>query len=114
MDADKFINEALDAGRENGLHTLQSLQQVVFAVSEAEITCDMDGIDSLIDHYGTERLSLFERAYALIGATEIAAALHQLTMSPTSEVFLEHANSLITERRGYDYESIRTYIASCI
>jgi len=114
MDADTFINEALAAGEEHGLHALQSVQQVIFAVSEAEVICDMEGIDSLIDRYGAECLPLFERAYAFIGASEIANALKQLALSPTSEEFLEQANSLITERRGYGYANIHAYVAAHI
>ncbi|MCL2310715.1 MAG: hypothetical protein FWC42_10725 [Proteobacteria bacterium] len=114
MDADTFINEALVIGQKRGLHALQPVQQVIFAVSEAEVTCDMDGIDSLIEHYGAESLPLFERAYAAIGALEIADALKRLIMFPASEEFLERVNSLITERRGYGYESIRAYVAARI
>ncbi len=114
MDANTFITAAIAAGETSGLDALESLQQIVFAVSEAEVTCDIDGIDNLIYRYGANSLPLFGRAYAEIGAAEIAEALRQLAKSPVSEPLLSRANSLITNRTGYDYEAIRTYVAAHI
>jgi hypothetical protein len=114
MDADIFITSAIALGETSGLAALGSLQQIVFAVSEAEVTCDVDGIDNLIYRYGADSLPLFGRAYAEIGAAEIAEALRQLATSPMSESLLGRTNSLISNRTGYDYEAIRTYVAARI
>ena len=114
MDADTFIAAAIAAGETSGLGALGSLQQIVFAVSEAEVTCDIDGMDNLIHRYGAGSLPLFGRAYAEIGAAEIAEALRELAMSPVSAPLVSRANSLISNRTGYDYETIRTYVAARI
>jgi len=114
MEADTFITTAIAAGETSGLDALGFLQQIVFAVSEAEVTCDIDGIDNLIHRYGADSLPLFGRAYAEIGAAEIAEALRELATSPMSEPLLSRANSLISNRTGYDYGTIRTYVAARI
>jgi hypothetical protein len=112
MNIDAFISDAVASGEKTSIYLLQSVQQVVFAICKAETTCDTDGIGVLLDQYGVECLPLFERAYALIGASEIASALKQLAASPASGELLARANKLITERKGYSYESIRSYVAA--
>jgi len=49
MSQDDFIEKAIDRGVREGLYSLDPVEQAIFAVSEAEVYCDMEGIDSLLD-----------------------------------------------------------------
>lgn len=113
MDADAIINEAIDLGERDGLAALGPVHGIVYMISEAEVCCDMDGIDSLLDRYGVESMVSFAQAFLAVGATEIAHVLTNITScNPvTCEALLARANSLITSRAGYSYESIRAFVA---
>jgi hypothetical protein len=70
---------------------------MVFLVSEAEVLCDMEGIDAFIDKYGVP--GLYEAAAASdVGASAIADGLRNLAVAvPTpSEHLLNTVNGLIT------------------
>ena len=113
MNTTQFIEQAISRGETEGIEALGPREQVVFAVSEAEVLCDMEGIDSLLHKYGAGSMeSLFAQAFAAIGAREIASALGRVATSeePIAEHILSHANRLITERHGYTYESIQAYV----
>ena len=108
MNADEVIEQAIRRGEREGLDALGPLEQVIFAISEAEVYCDMDGIDSLLERYGTGKLTLFARAFSAVGAIEIANVLQAAVSAP--EALLSLANRLITERQQYSYESIRAFV----
>ena len=112
MNSDSFIEQAIRAGDELGLTELSPIQQVVYAISEAEVWCDMEGIDTLIDKYGANSLILFAHAYSAIGAGKIAKKLNALHEQPASESLRYRANRLITERSGYTYGDIWSYVAA--
>jgi len=109
LDPDRFIDEAIDEGRKSGLAALGNLAGLVFVISEAEVSCDMDGIDSFIDQYGSTGLSQLCAAFHAIGAESIAVSCRTVleSMPNPSEPDLDRLNSLISERAGYDYESLR-------
>lgn len=112
MNADAVIEQAIRRGEREGLDALGPAELVIFAISEAEVYCDMDGIDSLLERYGTGTIALFARAFSAVGAIEIANALQAVASSADSvpEELLSHANRLITERHQYGYESIRAFV----
>ena len=112
MNTTQFIEQAISRGETEGIEALGPREKFVFAVSEAEVLCDMEGIDSLIQKYGVSSMeSLFAQAFSAIGAHEIASALSRVATSeePIAEHILSLANRLIAERHGYTYESIQVY-----
>ena len=73
MNAESIINQAIARGEEEGMMALAPVEQVVFAVAEAEVYCDMEGVDALLEKYGGDSVMMFAHAFAAIGANEIAA-----------------------------------------
>jgi len=113
MKTTEFIEAAVSRGEQLGLHALSGREQVVYAIAEAEAYCDIDGIDSLIHKYGRESMGLFAQAFLEIGASEIAAVLQTIasTSGTPNENTLSNANRLITERSGYSYEEVESFVA---
>lgn len=111
----EFINRAIAAGEERGLRALAPLERTVFAIAEAEVYCDKDGIDALILRYGVDQLPVFAGAFAEIGAAKVAASLSALgEKSGAPEQLLSVANELITGRVGYSYRRIVAYVEARI
>lgn len=112
MSPDDFIEKAIDRGVREGLYSLDPVEQAIFAVSEAEVYSDMEGIDSLLDRYGGEATKVFASAFLAVGAVEIAETLGAIASRGVSErdKLLTRANELITARRQYSYESIRALV----
>lgn len=112
MDAAQFIEQAISQGETVGLDALDLKAKFVFAISEAEVTCDIDGIDNLVYRYGKASIALFAQAFAAIGASEISIALGEVALAddPIPEHLLSAVNRLITERNGYTYESIEAFV----
>jgi hypothetical protein len=113
MDIKGFIDEALKLGSQSGLSALNPIQRKVFLISEAEVSCDMDGIDSLIDRYGASMLLEAAEAFSAVGASAIAAGLEEVAHSSpsTNKELLDRVNTLIRNRSGYDADSIEGYMA---
>lgn len=113
MNSDEVIEDAIRRGEREGLDALGPVEQFIFAISEAEVYCDTDGIDNLLHRYGSSKIDLFARAFLAIGAVEIASALQAVSSSadPVPEELLSRANRLITERHQYTYEGIRAFVA---
>jgi hypothetical protein len=112
MDSDSAIRDAVELGERHGLASLAGVQKLVFAISEAEVYCDKDGIDGLIHRYGGPAMRTFAEAFEAVGATEIASALFALTKNgPIPEALLARANTLITDRRGYAYENLQALVS---
>ena len=111
MDTDAFINDAITLGSRRGLDSLTSNQRVVFLISEAEALCDMEGIDTFLDRYEPEWIAETASAFEYIGAMQIALAFRELTTLPSNrEATLDRLNTMITNRTGYNYDSIATAI----
>jgi hypothetical protein len=110
--ADEFINVAIDKGQSGGLASLGPDERLVYLVSEAEVYCDKDGVDSLLDRYSSAELHECASAFAEIGATEIAAALRAVVsiLPEREESALRRADRVIKDRVGYDYEAIRAAV----
>ena len=112
-DPDAFIDAALEAGSRalrdgRGLGALDADQRLVYLISQAEVLCDMEGIDAFLDLYFPQWMEETAAAFAEVGATEIAVALRAIDADTTrDDPILYRANNLITSRTGYDYEAIR-------
>ncbi len=84
---------------------------MVFLISEAEIDCDMNGIDTFLNHYRADWLPHTADAFDAIGAAEIAAGFRAINgRTRENDPILNRLNNLITNRTGYDYDSIRRAI----
>lgn len=94
------------------MDALDPIEATVFAISEAEVYCDMEGIDALLDRYGTENMDLFAKAFSAIGVSDIAAAFHAIATSaaPVARELLSQANALIAERKGYSFASVESFV----
>ncbi len=110
--AKQFINAAIDKGIAQGLDSLTALEQEVFLISEAEVSCDMDGIDSFFDKYAPAHIALAARTFGNVGAVEIAKALMSLVKAHPRrpEEPMVRANELITDRFGYSFESLERHV----
>jgi hypothetical protein len=71
MTVEDFITEAIDLGHRDGIASLNANQRMVFLISEAEIICDMNGIDSFLGHFNSELLLECASAFDEVGAREI-------------------------------------------
>jgi hypothetical protein len=110
---DDFINAAIDKGQSVGLTDLNSVERLVYFISEAEASCDIDGIDSLLDEYSAAEIAEGAAAFREIGAIEIADALQIIVaaLPDRDETAMSSADTLIKERTGYDYDAIRAAVA---
>jgi hypothetical protein len=111
-DLDAFINTAIEQGSRGrlegpGVGALDADQRLVFLISEAEVLCDMEGIDSFLDRYFPQWMEETAAAFAEVGAAEIAVTLRAIDADTIrDDPLLDRANDLITSRTGYDYEAI--------
>jgi hypothetical protein len=112
MNPSDWIKAAIRCGELRGVGLLSPPERVVYLISEAEVYCDKDGIDSLIHRYGADFMRHFSNAFLEVGASETSSALIAIAdaAQPIQEDILERANRLITERRGYTYESIEAFV----
>ena len=112
MNAEDIINEVIAKGQSEGLSSLSRTEKSVFLISEAEVYCDMNGIDSLLDHYPRETLVDCALAFRAVGAADIADALSAIVgpcpYLPYDLLYL--ANKLIIDRTGYDYGAIAEWM----
>ena len=110
MDIESYIQNAIEIAASKGLESLDPCQKSIFYISEAEVTCNMDGIDSLIDRYGQKAMACFSTAYSQIGAHSISALFAVIATGDIDEETLSEINELITNREDYSYNSISKYI----
>jgi hypothetical protein len=111
--AEQAIDLAIERGQREGLAALDAVARWVFVVSEAEVLCDKDGVDSFIDRYGRTGLLELADAYRRLGAESLAAASQAVaeTLPTPSEAALDLLNQLVRGRVGYDYEALRAAVA---
>ena len=103
-----FIDTAIEVGSRDGIGALDADQRLVYLISEAEVLCDIDGIDNFLDLYFPQWKEETAAAFAEVGAPEIAIGLRAITaQTMRDDPLLDRVNGLITGRVGYDYESIR-------
>jgi hypothetical protein len=110
---EQAIEIAIRRGQREGLAALDGLGRWVFLISEAEVRCDKDGIDSFVDRYGAAGLLELEDAYLRLGARWLAEASRTVAeaLPNPSDAALERLNELVCDRVGYDYDAIRAEVA---
>lgn len=111
MASEDTIDSILKRGAACGLDSLAPVERKVFLISEAEVLCDMEGIDSFLDRYADSVLEAAD-GFAAAGATQIAESLRAIhaQLPARSDELLNRANSLITTRTGCDYDSIARFV----
>jgi hypothetical protein len=106
-----FIDAAIELGSREGIGALDADQRLVYLVSEAEVLCDIDGINNFLDLYFPQWKEETAAAFAEVGAAEIAIGLRAITAETMrDDPLLDRVNDLITGRVGYDYEAIRKVV----
>jgi hypothetical protein len=106
-----FIDAAIELGSREGIGALDADQRLVYLVSEAEVLCDIDGINNFLDLYFPQWKEETAAAFAEVGAAEIAIGLRAITAETMrDDPLLDRVNDLITGRVGYDYETIREVV----
>jgi hypothetical protein len=85
------------------------LETLIFIVSEAEVCCDKDGVDSIVRPHRVPGLEQLAHAYRTIGADVLASACGAVlsAMPSPSDALLDRLNNMVCERLGYDYDSLR-------
>jgi hypothetical protein len=107
-DPGALINTAIEVGSREGISALDADQRLVYLISEAEVFCDMEGIDAFLDRYFPQWMEETAAAFAELGAAEIATGLRAIAANTVrNDSLLGRVNELITSRAGYDYETIR-------
>jgi hypothetical protein len=112
-EADRLIEAAIDRGSRDGVAALGPAERIVYLISEAEVYCDMEGIESFLDNYHPEWTAACADAFEAVGAAEIAAGFRRLASGEDDGV-TERLNDLITSRSGYRYEAVRNAVVSRI
>jgi len=111
MDPCALIDAAIEVGSGNGIGTLDADQRLVYLISEAEVLCDIDGINNFLDLYFPQWKEETAAAFAEVGAAEIAIGLRAITAETLrDDPLLDRVNDLIRGRAGYDYETIRKVV----
>lgn len=110
-DPDAFINTAIEVGFREGIGALDTDQRLVYLISQAEVVCDIDGIDNFLELYFPQWKEETAAAFAEVGAAEIAVGLRAITAETMrDDPLLDRVNNLICTRAGYDYETIRSAV----
>jgi hypothetical protein len=94
MNPAELIDAAIERGQSFGIDALTDLERMVFLISEAEVYCANDGIDSFIDRYGTRGRAMPPRAGV-----------------QASETPLDRADALVVDHVGWDYDAIHSAVA---
>jgi len=113
MNIEEYVDGVLSRGLKQGLPSLAPLERKLFLVSQAEVLCDMEGIDTFLDSYAPAEVLECASAFRAIGATQIADLLDRISRaSPPGEADLSQVNTLITDRTQYDYDAIEAWLAA--
>ena len=110
-DPGAFVDTAIEVGSRDGIGALDADQRLVYLISEAEVLCDINGIDNFLDLYFPQWKEETAAAFAEVGAAEIAIGLRAITAETLrDDPLLDRVNDLIRGRAGYDYETIRKVV----
>jgi hypothetical protein len=113
VDPDILISTAIDAGVRDGIDALDAEQRLVFLISEAEVLCDMEGVEAFLARYAPRWLEDAVAAFEAVGATAIAAELRAAPLDgAVSDQRLKRLNDLITGRVGYNYETVKRMVVA--
>jgi hypothetical protein len=110
MIPEEFIAEAIRKGSEQGIAVLDADQRLVFLIAEAEVLCDMEGIDSFLRPYAPNHVQECADSFREVGAVKIAASLDSIAAGQASDQDLTNLNALIVERADYSFDAIAEVI----
>ncbi len=112
MTTDDFVSSAIERGGKDGIHTLTEKERVVYLVSESEVLCDMEGIETLVEHIERKEIFGVSEAFAAIGAEAIASCLKKIeeSLPARDDDAMMQAEDLIIARAGYSYEAIKRFV----
>lgn len=114
MKLDEFIEAAISEGNRNGVAALSLEKRAVFLISEAEILCDMEGIDTFLHLYAPMWIEETVAAFKQIGAIDIAQGFEEIgSVETPSEQLLDRVNKLVTCRVGYEYAAFEKLLNHC-
>lgn len=107
MPSPDIIESILKRGAKEGIQTLSPSERKVWLISEAEVLCDMEGIDSFLNRYSALLLETAD-AFAEVGAIHIAESLRAIhnRLPARPDELLDRANALVTARTGYNYGAV--------
>jgi len=108
----EFIRDAIDQGQRGG--ALDPLQRAVYLVSELEVLCDMDGIDSFLERYPVSDLRTSAGLLRAAGAAALADGLVQIadSLPHPDDALLTRVTDLVSDRAGYGYDSLARAVAA--
>jgi hypothetical protein len=73
-----FISTAIEVGSREGIGASDADQRLVYLISEAEVLCDMEGIDAFLGRYLPQWMEETAAAFAEVGASGIAVVLRAI------------------------------------
>jgi hypothetical protein len=113
VNTDDFIRDVIEKGQRSGVDELDPIQRAVYLVSELEVRCDMDGIDSFLDRYPVSDLRTSAELLRAAGAAALADGLVQIadSLPHPDDALLTRVTDLVSGRAGYDYDSIARAVA---
>jgi hypothetical protein len=113
MNVDDFIVRSINHGQGRDVSSLSTLQKAIFLLSQLEVICDMDGIDSFLDIYDASDLRSVAEFLRAIKANELANGLFQIAdnLPHPPDSLLSYVNDLVSVRAGYDYDAIARVVA---
>jgi len=114
MNVEQFLDAAIKQGEQAGAAALAPLERAIFLVSELEVSCDKDGIDSFLNLYGPSELDAVAEILRAAGATATPDGLTRIAraLPQRDDALLRSVNDLVTGRTGYDYDSLAKVVAS--
>jgi len=107
-DRTERIESIIERGSEGGLESLASpVERWIFLISEAEVLCDMEGIDAFLNTYSAA-LPEAADSFAAAGAADIAESLRAIhtRLPDRPDDLLDRASDLVSARTGYDDSSV--------
>ena len=114
MNVEQFLDAAIKQGEQACAAALAPLERAIFLVSELEVSCDKDGIDSFLNLYGPSELDAVAEILRAAGATATPDGLTRIAraLPQRDDALLTSVNDLVTGRTGYDYDSLAKVVAS--
>lgn len=111
MNFEEILEAIFDKGETKGIEALHKPERALFLISEAEILCDMEGIDSFLDRYPKDEIFECAQAFQAIGALHIGKLLKSIVdvLPERPDELLDQTNQVISDRLGYDYNDIQRW-----
>ena len=111
MSPHELISTALEHGWEFEIERLTPVERKIWLISQAEVLCDKEGIDTFLGEY-SDWLAETANAFADVGAAQISESLQAIRglLPQRPERLLEAANDLIRLRSQYDSKAVERLV----